>query len=229
MTDIVLASHNQGKVSELRSLLEPLGSGIRVLSLSDIGYTGDLEENGRSFCENSLIKAALPASRGYIGMADDSGLCVDALGGAPGIYSARYSGQTGTGAEVDAANRRRLVSELHGAAPSERGGAFVCVISLVLPEGCGIEIPERYRPPEGTVLPDGVSAERCATVRGECRGVILTSERGCGGFGYDSLFESCDLGKTFAEASHEEKNRISHRGRAMEKFTELLGSVPGLL
>lgn len=228
MTDIVLASHNRGKAAELRALLSDI-CGIHVLSLSDIEWLGDIEESGLSFVENSIIKASVPASLGYIGMADDSGLCVDALAGAPGIYSARYAGSAESGSAADAANRRKLLDDMTGIPMTDRGAAFVCVISLVLPEDCGLVIPERYRPPCDTVLPDGVTIEHCATVRGECRGVILTEEHGDGGFGYDSLFSSYELGMTFAEAPQKAKNRVSHRGRAMSEFIDLLRDIPGLL
>lgn len=225
MTDIVLASNNRKKIAELESLLSAsaVSDRIRLLSLGDIGFTGDIDEYGESFEENSIIKSSVPASLGYIGIADDSGLCVDALGGAPGIYSARYSGEHGD----DASNRRRLMRELDGVPESGRSAFFVCAASIALPENSPFSIPEEYSASENVARAANASPSSVGVVRGECRGVILDEERGCGGFGYDPLFFSPELGKTFAEASAEEKNRISHRGRAMEKFVKLIELVIG--
>ena len=127
MEKFVLASNNKKKISELRAILGGLLPDCTVCSLSDIGYAGDIEENGTSFEENSVIKASVPARLGYIGIADDSGLCVDALGGAPGIYSARYSGKG------DRENNVKLLSGLEG--KTDRGAKFVCVMSAVFPDG----------------------------------------------------------------------------------------------
>lgn len=190
MEKIVLASNNKKKIAELRTILGDLMPGCEVLSLDDAGLGGDIEENGVTFEENSIIKASVPAAHGYIGIADDSGLCVDALGGAPGVHSARYSGKG------DAENNKKLLSELSGV--TDRGAAFVCVMSAVFPDG------------------------RIITARGQVRGVILESPRGCDGFGYDPLFYCPELGKTFAEAGAAEKNSVSHRGRALAAFCEKL-------
>ena len=161
---------------------------VKVLSLDDIGFCGDIIEDGESFEENAMIKAKAVAERGYIGVGDDSGLSVNALGGAPGIYSARYAGEHGD----DEANNQKLLSELEG--KSDRSGAFVSVVACAMPSG------------------------ECFSVRGECPGIILTEYKGNGGFGYDPLFYYEALGKTFAEISMAEKNEISHRGRAMRAF-----------
>jgi XTP/dITP diphosphohydrolase len=163
-----------------------------VLSLGDIGYTGDIEETGDTFEENSKIKASVPASLGYIGIADDSGLCVDALGGAPGVHSARYSGGG------DAENIKKLLSELEDVPDEKRGAKFVCVMTAVFPDG------------------------KTVSARGEARGVILREKKGEDGFGYDPVFYSTDLNKTFAEAEPDEKNKVSHRGRALALFCEKL-------
>ena len=128
--DIVLASRNRKKIRELDGLLKSLCPDITVRSLDDIGFSGDIEENGQSFAENALIKASVPASFGYIGVADDSGLCVDALCGAPGIYSARYSGLG------DTENNKKLLRELSGA--EDRGAEFVCAVACVVPTSLGL-------------------------------------------------------------------------------------------
>ncbi len=205
---IVLASRNQKKIRELKTLLASLtATEIEVLSLDDIGYTDDIVEDGASFKENALIKAAAPARLGYIGVADDSGLVVDALDGAPGIFSARYSGEHAT----DGANNEKLLREMWDVADDKRGAAFVSEIACVLPKGMDGNIPDAIR----TVTVDGLTA---FTIRGECRGTILRASRGADGFGYDPLFYVSSKSRTFAELTHEEKNEISHRGIAMRTF-----------
>ena len=184
----VLASNNKKKITELKTILSSLLPECEVLSLSDAGIEGDIEEIGKTFEENSVIKASVPAKLGYIGIADDSGLCVDALDGAPGVYSARYSGGG------DQANIDKLLSELENVPDEKRTAKFVCVMSAVFPDG------------------------KIITARGEAHGVILRERRGDDGFGYDPVFYSTDLQKTFAEASADEKNKVSHRGRALSLF-----------
>ena len=184
----VLASNNKKKITELKTILSSLLPECEVLSLSDAGIEGDIEENGKTFEENSVIKASVPAKLGYIGIADDSGLCVDALDGAPGVYSARYSGGG------DQANIDKLLSELENVPYEKRTAKFVCGMSAVFPDG------------------------KIITARGEAHGVILRERRGDDGFGYDPVFYSTDLQKTFAEASADEKNKVSHRGRALSLF-----------
>ena len=196
--DIVLASRNAKKIKELQSLLSQVSDlDLRVLSLDDIGYHDEIEENGTTFEQNSFIKASVPASMGYIGVADDSGLSVDYLDGEPGVYSARYSGANAT----DATNNEKLLAKLDGVPAEKRGAKFVCVISCVFPDG------------------------QAFYVRRECPGRILTDAAGNGGFGYDPLFYYEPFGKTFAELSGEEKNQISHRGRAMKEFIRELAEV----
>lgn len=226
MVEIVLASKNKKKIAELQRLLdESLAGKVKILSLSDIGFEGEIEEFGESFEVNSLIKAAVPARLGYIGVADDSGLCVDALGGAPGIYSARYSEDMGPCDDRDAMNRYKLVRELDGVSDEDRGGGFVCVASLVLPKNSEYEIPSEFAADEADAVAAEITHLRGATVRGECRGYIQRLESGEGGFGYDSLFYSPELGKSFAEANGDEKNSVSHRGRAMKDFCRLIGEI----
>jgi len=214
---IVLASRNQKKIRELETLFgEDTSISAKVLSLDDIGYYGEIVEDGDSFLANALIKASVPASLGYIGVADDSGLTVDALDGAPGIYSARYAGEDAT----DAKNNEKLLTALRDVEDGERGGAFVSVVACVLPAGMDLPIPEEIR----TVTRDGLTA---FAVRGECRGEILREGRGEDGFGYDPLFFSPELQKTFAELTPGEKNSISHRGMAMRAFCKAFSAIFG--
>ncbi len=190
---LVLASRNRKKIAELATFLAEISSNIEILSLDDIGFHGEIEENGASFAENSRLKALVPASMGYVGVADDSGLEVDALNGAPGIYSARWSG------EGDAANNAKLLSELVGVPDELRTARFRTVVSCVFPDG------------------------REFWCEGVCEGRILHELSGDGGFGYDPLFYYEPLGKSFAQLSPEEKNAVSHRGRAMREFARALG------
>lgn len=196
---IVLASRNQKKIKELKTLLSQSFSEVEILSLDDVGIYGEIEENGNTFEENALIKARAAAQSGYIGVGDDSGLAVDVLDGAPGIYSARYAARCNyAGDHDDEGNNQALLKNLEGVAEKDRTGAFVCAIACVLPDG------------------------REFTVRGEARGRILEDYHGGGGFGYDPLFYYEPLAKTFAELSSDEKNAVSHRGRAIEQFAKTL-------
>ncbi len=190
MLKFVLASRNRKKIRELETFLANISSDIQILSLDDIGYTDEIVEDGATFAENSLIKARVPASLGYIGVADDSGLEVDALGGAPGVYSARWSGDGAT----DEKNNAKLLRELDGVPADKRTARFKTVVTCAFPDGEYFQC-------------DGV-----------CEGTILTAPDGDGGFGYDPLFWSTELGKSFGSATPEEKNRISHRGRAMRSL-----------
>lgn len=192
---LVLASRNAKKIAELRTLMAELLTGVEVLSLDDIGFPGDIEENGKSFEENAFLKADAVAARGYIGVADDSGLTVDALGGEPGIYSARYAARKGVNTDHnDEANNQLVLRELENVPDGERGAAYVCAVACVFPDG------ERF------------------VVRREVRGRILREYRGSAGFGYDPMFWYEPFGKTFAELSADEKNAVSHRGQAMRAF-----------
>ena len=196
---IVLASRNQKKIEELRTLLSNEFSDIEILSLDDVGIFGEIEEDGTTFEENALIKARVAAKSGYIGVADDSGLAVDALGGEPGVYSARYAARCSyAGDHDDEGNNQCLLFNLKDVADEDRTGAYVCAVACVFPDG------------------------REFTVRGEARGRILREYRGSGGFGYDPLFYFDQFGKTFAEVSAEEKHSVSHRGAAIRNFTKKL-------
>ena len=176
-------------------MLSRFVEGVTLLSLDDIGYEGDIEEDGNTFSENALIKARVAASTGKIGVGDDSGLCVNALGGAPGIFSARFAGEE----HDDEANNQKLLRELSD--KNDRSAYFVSTIACVLPDG------------------------REFFVEGRAEGEILAEAHGENGFGYDPLFYYPPYKKTFAELSAEEKNTISHRARAIEAFADALNKM----
>lgn len=188
--EIVLATHNKHKISEISAKL-----GKTVLSAVDVGVE-DIEENGSTFEENATIKATAVWKPGRLAIADDSGLCVNALGGAPGIYSARYAGEPTN----DENNNQKLLRELENA--SDRSAYYICVIACILPSG------------------------KKVTVEGRTHGVMLKEYRGNDGFGYDPLFLTDELGKTFAEITMEEKNAISHRGKAVDAMIKLFKNDP---
>ena len=195
---ILLASHNKGKIAELQALLNGFALNAEVVSMSDIGFNDDIIEDGNTFEENALIKARVGALLGYITVADDSGLMVDALDGAPGVYSARFAGE-----ECDnEKNNQKLLAELSGLASEKRTAKFVSVVACVFPDG-----------------------KENIIARGECPGVILTEYKGSGGFGYDPLFYYPPMDKTYAEMTADEKNSISHRGMAMRKFAEEFSKI----
>ncbi len=199
--EIVLASRNKKKIAEMEALLGTHVPGVRILSLDDIGFVGDIIENGDTFEANALIKARTASDacqNRYATVADDSGLAVDALNGAPGVYSARYAGED----HDDAANNALLLANLACVPAAERTARFVCTIALHLPDG------------------------REYTVRGETEGLIIEDARGEGGFGYDPYFYYPPYAKTFSELSSQQKNAISHRGKAVEKLAELMKQVP---
>ena len=191
---LVLASKNQKKLVEMNEILSHLG--IQVCSEAEAGVDVEVEETGSTFEENSLLKArAVMEASGMPAIADDSGLCVDALNGAPGVYSARYGGEG-----LDDAGRYRLLLEnMRGQTP--RTAKFVSVITCCFPNG------------------DVLSA------RGECPGTIAFAPMGEGGFGYDPVFFIPSLKKTFAQLSPEEKNAISHRGKALRALMPELAAV----
>ena len=188
---LAIATNNQHKLQEIRAILGD--SFEELLSLKDLGIDVDVEETGSTLEENALIKArAILALSGIATLADDTGLMVDALNGAPGVYSARYAGKE----HDDAKNRALLLKNLDGI--KDRSAHFATVIALCYPDG------------------------KTLTASGRVNGEILLSERGTEGFGYDSLFFSTELGKTFAEATQAEKNSVSHRGRALRAMLELV-------
>ena len=202
MTDagatLVLASGNAGKLAELRGLLADSGCALRAQSEFGVG---DADETASTFVENALLKARHAArATGLPALADDSGLCVDALGGAPGLRSARYAGAHGDAA----ANIDRLLRELSGVPEAARTARFYCVLVLL----------------RSADDPQPVIAE------GEWRGRILAAPRGAGGFGYDPVFFDPARGLTAAELEPSLKNRISHRGRALAVLQERLRAQP---
>lgn len=218
--EIVLASRNKHKIVEMNTLLSGVCDELKVLSLDDIGFMGDIEEGGESFEENSKIKAAVPAEYGYIGIADDSGLSVDSLGGAPGVYSARYAGEPCD----DKKNNDKLICELEKVGDNKRDASFVSVVSILFPKGSELHSFDESLLEYGILVVDEKSKARGFLCRGECPGKILYEERGTGGFGYDPLFY-CELDKTFAELTPDEKNSISHRAKAMKAFTHDLARI----
>ncbi|MFH2012094.1 MAG: XTP/dITP diphosphatase [Pseudomonadota bacterium] len=191
--EIILATSNEGKLREIKELIK--GLNVKILSLKDIPNSPDIQECGSSFRENALIKSkAIASLTNKITIADDSGLEVDFLNGEPGVYSARFAGENAN----DDENNKKLLARLEGVPLSERGATFRCVIAVVNPEG------------------------KEDIVEGECKGIIQFEEKGNFGFGYDPLFFVPEYGKTFAELSPEIKNKISHRGKAIEKLKVVL-------
>lgn len=205
MVHLVVATKNKGKMKEFRSILSALP--VTLLSMEEAGITLDVDETGSTFEENALLKAeaiyqalvsrqttALPAAPvTFLVLADDSGLEVDALGGAPGIYSARYGGPGLT----DTERWQLLLKQLEGVDAARRTGRFVCAAAVV-------------------------AGNRRLVARGTIEGTILTEARGNNGFGYDPVFFSTEAGMSTAELEDDEKNRISHRGRALEKVLQAL-------
>lgn len=186
---IVLATRNQGKVKELQEFLKDFP--VEIKSLADFGPIPEAVEDGETFDDNAYKKAHFTAKiLGLPCIADDSGLVVDALDGAPGVYSARYAGEKAT----DDENIDKLLAALEGKA--NRKAAFECVISIAVPSGPAL------------------------TYEGRCEGEITTERRGSDGFGYDPVFFYPPFGRTFAEASVEEKNKVSHRGNALAQMAE---------
>ena len=200
---LVIATRSQHKLAELRDLLAL--DRAELVSLDDLGVEGDVDETGTTFETNARIKARHSAlATGLPTLADDSGLEVDALGGAPGVRTRRYAGPAAT----DADNNAKLLRELDGLSPDRRGARYVCVLALALPDELG---PRR--------------GFRVRTVRGTCRGRIATAPSGTGGFGYDPIFEPASEppgGRTLGLWTQEEKNRISHRGAAARRMTPIL-------
>lgn len=188
---LVLASKNKGKLKEMQAILEELGA--EVVLQSELGIDVDVDETGTTFAENAFLKAeAVCKASGMAAIADDSGLCVDALQGAPGVYTARYGGE---GLD-DAGRYRLLLNNMKGLSP--RTCHFATAIACVFPDG--------------TVL----------RAEGECHGTVAYAPMGTDGFGYDPIFFVPNLKKTFAQLTAEEKNAISHRGKALRAFAAKL-------
>ncbi|AZM46238.1 non-canonical purine NTP pyrophosphatase, RdgB/HAM1 family [Streptomyces sp. WAC 06738] len=196
---LVLATRNAGKITELRAILGEAGVDAELLGAADFPDVPDVPETGVTFAENALLKAhALARATGLPAVADDSGLCVDVLGGAPGIFSARWAGRHGD----DAANLALLLAQLSDVGPGHRAAHFACAAALALPDG----------------------TERVA--EGKLEGTLRYEPAGTGGFGYDPVLQPLGEDRTCAELTPEEKNAISHRGKA---FRALAPAVRELL
>ena len=202
MIELLVATTNAGKLAEVQAFLSRLP--IRIRSLCDLANPPAVLEDGATFEANALKKARTLASfANLLTLADDSGLEVDALGGAPGIFSARYSGEEGN----DDENNRKLLLEMAGVTVAQRSGRFVCALALCAPDA---------------------SAMSDWTVRESCEGLISLELNGANGFGYDPLFFYPPFGKTFGEIDRETKATVSHRGKALSKLAEALPKLVDL-
>jgi XTP/dITP diphosphohydrolase len=214
--EVVLATRNAHKISELTRILATTGVEVSLVGLDKFPGMPEVAETGLTFADNALLKArAVAAFTGLPAVADDSGLCVDALHGMPGIFSARWSGGHGD----DRANLQLLLGQL--ADVSERGGQFVCAAVLVLPD----TVPPDTVPPD-TVLP-GTAADNSRrewTATGVLSGTLIREPRGTGGFGYDPIFVANGYSVTNAELAPEEKDAISHRGRALHALAPVIAA-----
>lgn len=191
LKQVIAATNNAGKLKEFQAILEPLG--FRVISMKDAGISADPDETGMTFAENAKIKAQAVASlSGLPALADDSGLCVDALGGAPGIYTARFGGEI-----PQTEKNALLLRTLDETGSDDRSARFVSAICLAYPDGT------------------------CVEAEGTCEGSILRSASGTNGFGYDPIFAD-QWGRSFGDLPADEKNRISHRAAALAALAEKL-------
>lgn len=199
---VLLASDNQKKLEELRRILTPIVPGVEVLGLADVAAYEEPAETEPTFEGNALLKArAALAATGLPSLADDSGLCVDALNGMPGVLSARWSGP----AKDNHANNLLLLGQLADVPDERRGAAFVAAVAFCRPDGSGGVIDE--------------------VVRGEMRGSVIRELRGTGGFGYDVLFQPDGYDRTTAELSIEEKDAISHRGKSLRAIAPVVAKA----
>lgn len=197
MEKLIFATGNEGKMREIREILGRIG--LTILSQKEAGIATDAEENGTTFEENALIKArAVAEQTDALVLADDSGLEIDYLGGEPGVYSARYLGEDTT-YEI---KNQKILDRLAGVPEEKRTARFVCVIAAVLPDG------------------------RTFTTRGTIEGIIGYESRGEGGFGYDPIFFVPEYHCSTAELTMEQKNEISHRGKALRAMKEILEKLP---
>lgn len=195
MERILLATRNAGKVKEMQRLLAEAGLALEVVGLSEFPHLEDVEENGATFEENALIKARYAAKEsGVAAVADDSGICVDALNGMPGIYSARWAGRHGD----DKANLELLLSQIAHVPQERRTAHFRCAVALVYPDG------------------------REIVVEGRMNGRVIDRPRGEHGFGYDPIFCADGSDRTSAELTPTEKDAVSHRGNAMRALVKVL-------
>ncbi|MBC1499898.1 XTP/dITP diphosphatase [Listeria weihenstephanensis] len=191
MKKLVIATNNIGKAKEFEKLFG--AHGIEILTLADFPEIGEIEETGTTFAENAALKAETVSKQiGQVVIGDDSGLIVDALDGAPGIYSARYAGNQ----HNDADNNKKLLQELSGVPNDARQAKFHCTLAIAIPD------------------------QTTQFFSGECEGSILTAPQGENGFGYDPLFYVAEFDKSMAEIAPEQKNKISHRAKALEKVSK---------
>ena len=196
--EVILATGNQGKIKEFAILMQDLS--VKVYGLKDFADLKPATEDGKTFCENAIKKAkAASLGSGLWAIADDSGLVVDALDGAPGVYSARFAGEHAT----DEENNEKLLALLQDVPREKRTARFCCVVAIVSPQG------ETW------------------TFEGSCEGEILFEPMGEDGFGYDPIFWSQELNQCFGNCSMEEKNKVSHRGKAMAQASEFLRTYLG--
>lgn len=196
MKTVMIATKNKGKAREFEGMFAPLG--YKVQTMLDFEGIEDVEETGKTFEENAILKAAaLSKMTGEVVIADDSGLIVDALGGAPGIYSARYAGLE----KSDNANIEKVLKELEDTPDEERTARFYCALAIASP------------------------GKETITVHGTCEGRILREREGSNGFGYDPIFYVKELGVSMAELSGEQKAAISHRANALKKLKEMFNEV----
>lgn len=199
MTDLVLATRNAGKILEVQRLLKEYAPHIHLRSVAEFNLD-DVEETGTTFEANALLKALTIARQtGLPALADDSGISIDAFDGAPGVYSARWAGSHGD----DAANIAKVLRDLADTSDDERGAQFVCVIALALPDG------------------------RSMTVRGEVEGSVRRSPVGNFGFGYDPIFQPVGYSITTAQMTPEQKDAISHRGKALREIAPKIAPFIG--
>lgn len=186
---LVIATHNQGKIAEIDSILKSFP--VQVKNLDDFGPIPPVQEDGETFDENAYKKASFTARLlGFPVLADDSGLMIEALEGAPGVHSARYAGE----GAMDEQKCQKILDQMQG--KTNRQAVFQCVISIAIPAGPAL------------------------TYEGQCKGLITEKPSGFNGFGYDPIFYFPPLKKTFAELSREEKNRVSHRGKALKELRD---------
>ncbi len=192
--EIVLATKNRKKIEEIKKICETTGTDFKIYTLDDFPGCGDVEEDGETFEANAVKKAVyISKSTGMTALADDSGLEVDALNGAPGVFSARYAGPSAD----DRANLEKLLQEMRDVPPGERGARFVCCIAMA-------------------------SGDEVRTFFGYVEGVIGTEPRGENGFGYDPVFYPKGHDRSFAEMTESEKNALSHRGAALRELQKYL-------
>jgi XTP/dITP diphosphohydrolase len=201
MRKLIVASNNSNKIREIKEILKNIP--MEILSMKEAGIEADIEETGSTFLENAYLKAKgiSEIAGGAMVLADDSGLAVEALGGAPGIYSARFAGEHGNSKK----NNDKLLELLEGKSLSERLASFICAMVLIDEDGKAIE------------------------VEGKIDGIISEEEKGSNGFGYDPIFYLQEYGMTFAEMDSETKNKISHRAKALEKLQIEMQKLVGVV